>query len=124
MDRRSAKLSAIFLVFMVLASAADSSARVRIGTLAGVVVDAHGKPVAHATVTIQTSFGDHPNATHTDSDGRFRFARFRIGQYDLQAYSNGSFSPWLKRITIRPNRTTDVTLRMPPAADVVVNVRH
>jgi len=122
MDRRFAKLPAIFVVFMVLAFAAGSSARVRNGTLAGVVVDAHGKPVPHATVTIQTSFGDHPNATHTDSQGRFRFVRFRTGQYDLQAYSKGSFSPWLKRITIRSNRTTDVTLRMPPAPDVVVNV--
>jgi hypothetical protein len=124
MKRRSFALCVTILAFTGLAYSPLSDARVRVGTLAGVVVDAHGKPVPHATITIQTSFGDHPNATHADAQGRFRFARFRAGQYDLRAYSNGSFSPWVKRITIRWNRTTEVTLRMPPAADVVVSVTH
>jgi uncharacterized GH25 family protein len=108
----------------VFALATPSPAHVTNGTLAGIVVDAHGKPVPHATVTMQSSFGDRPNATHTDAQGRFQFARYRTGQYDLQAYAKGSFSPWLRRITIRSRRTTKVTLRMPPAADVVVNVTH
>lgn len=124
MNKRPVTLAALFLVVAVLGFAPISAARVHVGTLAGVVLDAHGKPVPHATVTMQTSYGDQPNATHTDADGRFRFARYRTGQYDLQAYAKGSFSPWLKRITIRTNRTTEVTLRMPPAADVVVNVTH
>lgn len=108
----------------LLGVSACAYAHVSVGTLAGVVVDAHGKPVPHATITLQTSFGDEPNATHADAHGHFRFARYRTGQYDLQAYANGAFSPWLRRITIHPNRTTKVTLRMPPKADVVVNVSH
>lgn len=124
MNKRSAALAALILTFAVLGWARISAARVHVGTLAGVVLDAHGKPVPHATVTMQGSFGDQPNATHTDTDGRFRFARYRTGQYDLQAYAKGSFSPWVRRITIRTNRTTEVTLHMPPAADVVVNVTH
>lgn len=124
MHRRSVALAAFILAFAVLAMPRVSSARVPVGTLAGVVLDANGQPVPHATVTMQTSFGDRPNATHTDVEGRFHFARYRTGQYDLQAYSKGSFSPWVKRITIRANRTTEITLRMPPAADVVVNVTH
>lgn len=122
MNRRVFILSRFVLALALLGLATASHARVRVGTLAGTVVDAHGKPVAHATITIQTSFGDHPNATHSDKQGRFQFARFRTGQYDLQAYSEGSFSKWLRRINIRSNHTTEVTLRMPPAADVVVNV--
>jgi len=106
----------------ILALATCSLAHVAVGTLAGVVVDAHGKPVPHATVTMQGSFGDQPNATHADSHGRFAFARYRTGQYDLQAYADGSFSPWLRRITIRSHRTTEVALHMPPKADVVVTV--
>ena len=86
----------------------------RIGTLAGVVLDAHGKPVADASVTMQTSDGVRPHATHTDSNGRFAFARFEIGQYDLRAYADGKFSEWDKRILIRANKTTDVTLRLAP----------
>jgi hypothetical protein len=114
----------ILPLFAVLAFAACSLAHVAVGTLAGIVVDAHGKPIPHATVTMQTSFGDRPNATHTDSRGRFQFVRYRTGQYDLQAYAGGSFSPWLRFIKIRSHRTTKVTLRMPPKADVVVNVSH
>lgn len=125
MSRRTLTPFAIILaVAATLVFASPSGARVRVGTLAGFVVDANGKPVPHATVTIQTSFGDHPNATHTDDAGRFQFARFRTGQYDLQAYAAGAFSPWLKRITIRSGHTTEVTLRMPPKPDVVVSVTH
>lgn len=110
------------LIAVFLSLAIATSARVRVGTLAGVVLDANGKPVPHATVTMQSSFGDRPNATHTDADGRFEFARYLTGQYDLQAYANGSFSPWVKRITIRSDHTTNVVLHMPPKADVIVNV--
>ncbi|MGH9718368.1 MAG: carboxypeptidase-like regulatory domain-containing protein [Candidatus Acidiferrales bacterium] len=109
-------------VVAILTIATCSLAHVSVGTLAGIVVDAHGKPVPHATVTMQGSFGDRPNATHADSHGRFQFARYLTGQYDLQAYAQGSFSPWLRRITIRPHRTTEVTLHMPPKADIVVKV--
>jgi uncharacterized GH25 family protein len=112
----------VLLLFAMLGAVTSLRAHVAVGTLAGTVVDAHGKPVPDATVTMQTSFGDRPNATHTDSHGRFQFARYRTGQYDLQAYAKGSFSPWLRRITVRSHRTTEVTLRMPPAPDVVVNV--
>ncbi|MGH9739882.1 MAG: carboxypeptidase-like regulatory domain-containing protein [Candidatus Acidiferrales bacterium] len=122
MNRRVCILSRFLLAFVLVGVATPSYARVRVGTLAGTVVDAHGRPVPHATVTIQTSFGDHPNATHTDEHGHFQFARFRTGQYDLQAYSKGAFSKWLKRINIRSNHTTKVIVRMPPAADVIVNV--
>ncbi|MGH9563857.1 MAG: carboxypeptidase-like regulatory domain-containing protein [Terracidiphilus sp.] len=124
MYRRIHILPVFILALAVFGSAAPSFARVRVGTLAGVVLDAHGKPVPHATITIQTSFGDKPNATHSDAAGHFQFSRFRTGQYDLQAYSQGSFSPWVKRITIRSNHTTEVTLRMPPKADVVVTVKR
>ncbi len=92
------------------------------GTLAGTVLDAKGRAVADATVTIQSSFGDRPNATHTDSGGHFEFARYQIGQYDVRAYSKGSFSDWMKRVTIRRNKTTEITLRLPPVADVIVPV--
>jgi len=95
--------------------------KVPIGTLAGTVLDAAGKPVADASVTIQTSDGLHPHATHTDANGHFEFDRWETGQYDLRAYSNGSFSEWDKHIVIRSKKTTEVTLRMPkPSVEKVV----
>jgi hypothetical protein len=93
-----------------------------IGTMAGTVLDARGKPVAGATVTMQTSDGSRPFATHTDADGRFEFARYRTGQYDLRAYARGMFSEWTKRISIRSGKTTEVILCLPPAADESVVV--
>lgn len=117
--KRSMCLMAL-LVALGLASAAY--ARVAIGTLAGTVLDAKGKPVAGATVTMQTSAGDYPHATHTDASGHFEFTRYETGQYDLRAYANGMFSEWVKRVSIRRGKTTKVTLHMPPAADVSVTV--
>jgi hypothetical protein len=113
----------VFLLFpVILGFAAAANARVRIGTIAGTVVDAHGRPVADATITMQTSYGQSPSATHTDAKGHFEFTRYETGQYDLRAYWHGMFSDWAKRVVIRSDKTTEITLRMPPAADITVNV--
>jgi Carboxypeptidase regulatory-like domain len=119
-----------FLVFLgallstlVLSESASPAVPVPTGTLAGTVLDSNGKPVAGAIVTIQASDGTQPNATHTDANGRFAFVRFETGQYDLQAYSKGSFSDWTKRVMIHSRKTTTVTLRMPPDATITVTVR-
>jgi Carboxypeptidase regulatory-like domain len=93
-----------------------------LGTVQGTVLDAHGKPVPEASVTIQTSDGLKPHATHTDSSGHYEFARYDAGQYDLRAYSKGQFSDWSKHIVIRPKKTTDVTLHMPPESTEKVNI--
>lgn len=85
-------------------------------------MDAQGKAVPEASVTIQTSDGLKPHATHTDASGHFEFARFDAGQYDVRAYSDGQFSDWSKRIVIRPKKTTEITLRMPPKSDEKVKV--
>lgn len=101
----------IALLITPLALKAQSR-REPVGILAGTVISARGKPVADATVTIQTSDGLHPHATHTDSKGHFRFARWETGQYDVRAYSNGVFSAWDKRVMIRRKKTTEITLRL------------
>ena len=85
-----------------------------LGAVEGTVLDAQGKAVTNASVTIQTSDGLHPHATHTDASGHFEFTRWDAGQYDLRAYSNGVFSEWAKRTVIRPKKTTELTLRLPP----------
>ena len=110
------KRSALFIIlFIVLATAIAVNARVPVGTLAGTVLDFQGRPVAHASVTIQTSYGQHPNATVTDKEGRFQFARYKTGEYDLRAAAGKVKSDWLQRIMIHSNRTTEVTLRLDPA---------
>ena len=105
----------ILLLISILGMSARTDAKVAIGILEGVVLDAQGKPVDYATVTIQTSDGNHPNLTRTDSDGHFEFTRFETGQYDLRAESAGLFSPWTRRISIHANKTAHVTLRLAPS---------
>ena len=116
------RLISVGLLMATLCLGAGMPPNAAIGTMAGTVVDAHGRPVAGATVTMQTSDGSRPYATHTDAEGHFAFARYRTGQYDLRAYWKGLFSDWTKRISIRSGKTTEVTLRLPPAADQSVVV--
>jgi hypothetical protein len=118
------RMMTIILGTLVIASLAFVAAaqKVPIGTLEGTVLDGQGNPVPDASVTIQTSDGLHPHATHTDANGHFQFARWMTGQYDLRAYSNGVFSEWDKRIMIRSKKTTKITLRLPKASDEKVVV--
>ena len=121
MPRRMTRIL-LALAIATLALVAAAQQPVPIGTLEGTVLDGKGKPVPDASVTIQTSDGLHPHATHTDSSGHFQFTRWETGQYDLRAYANGSFSEWNKRIMIRRNKTTKITLRMPRDSDEKVVV--
>ncbi len=106
------------LLFALIARAQH----VPVGILEGTVLDAQGKPVADASVTIQTSDGLHPHATHTDANGHFEFARWKAGEYDVRAYANGLFSAWDKHLMIRSKKATKITLRLPKGSDEKVTV--
>lgn len=103
----------LLLVTIAVGFAATTSARIPIGTLAGTVVDSHDRPVAGAAVTIQTSDGVQPYATHTDSAGHFEIRRLETGQYDLRASFKGAISDWTKRVMVHENKTTVVMLHLP-----------
>src|SRR5580704_4664490 len=98
--RRLGIFAALLVVFG-LAGTLPAQNLFGLGNLQGQVVDAHGKPVPDASVTIQTSDGLHPHATHTDANGHFEFTRFDAGQYDVRAYAKGVFSQWTKRVILR-----------------------
>ena len=91
-DAYAQRAMTLLLLATALGIASTASAKGPIGELTGMVLDSHGKPVADATVTMQSSDGKRPYATHTDASGHFKFARYETGQYDLRAYSNGMFS--------------------------------
>ena len=111
------------LLFAGLGFAFTAHAKGPIGNLMGTVLDSKGNPVPDATVTMQSSDGKEPYATHTDGTGHFKFERYETGQYDLRAYANGAFSEWVKRVSIRSKKTAEVTLRMPPPPDESVTVQ-
>ena len=57
--------------------------------LAGVVVDALGKPVAAASVVLQAQDGSSPERRVSDSTGKIDFTMLRAGGYSLSATSAG-----------------------------------
>ncbi len=109
------RIAIVILVAALLALTAPSNSGYALGNLGGHVVDKHGNPVVDAVVIVQTSDGEHPHATHTDTNGHFEFERYSPGQYDLRASYDSVFTDWMKRVLVRGGKTTDVTLRLPAA---------
>lgn len=70
------------------------------------------RPVAHASVSYQSSSGRAPHAVHTDRSGRFYISQLRSDNYDIRASARGIFSEWEKNITLRPGQSREVTLRL------------
>jgi hypothetical protein len=109
------QIAFLLLLLSIAGGTATKSAQVATGTLAGTVLDAQGKPVDYATVTMQTSDGDHPHLTRTDGEGHFEFARFQTGEYDVRAQASGIFSAWMKHVRIHSHKTTQITLELAAA---------
>jgi protocatechuate 3,4-dioxygenase beta subunit len=105
----------LMLALLFLTAAPNLHARIATGVLEGTVLDSSGHPLSGATVTIQTSDGNHPHATHTDAQGHFSFTHFATGQYDVRAYHQGAYSDWSKRIVIHAAKPASLTLRILPA---------
>lgn len=82
------------------------------GTLAGTVVGANGKPVAGSRVTLQDAGASHPDVTLTNAQGRFFFAELRHGYYDVRAYAGGAWSEWKHNIEVKTGKQTDVRLQV------------
>jgi len=101
-----------WILWIALAATTVQAGSVPVGTIEGTVIDAHGQPVAGASVVMQTSDGQHPHATHTGPTGHFQFTRFATGQYDLRAYFKGEYSDWVKRVPLRAKKPTEIRLRL------------
>jgi len=88
------------------------------GSLIGTVIGPNDKPVANAVVTYQPGGGEAPRIVRTDANGKFSIPKIRVDNYDVRASGNGVFSEWEKNISIKPNQTRSVTLRMVYAKEV------
>lgn len=71
---------------------------VRAATLRGVVIDATGPGIPHASV--QLFSGDHEWQATTDSMGAFAFSDLAAGTYDLEAYAFNFDRRSIENITI------------------------
>ena len=110
----------VLLALALAAARGVSAAPQRRGssTLSGVVLGPDDKPVAHASVSYQSSGGNAPHAVHTDSQGRFTISSLRADSYDLRASGKGVSSEWEKNIPLRSGQTKSVTLRLIYAKEI------
>jgi hypothetical protein len=107
---KKSAIAAFLLVTLAFIAAAQETGGM--GTLAGVVLNAQRKPVAGATVTMQSASGGSPHATKTNSQGRFFFPELIHGYYDLRATHNGLVSEWKHIIEVSVGKQTEVELQL------------
>jgi hypothetical protein len=111
--RRALLFITIFLLALVAARGVSAAPQHKgSATLSGIVLGPDDRPVAHASVSYQSSSGNAPHAVHTDSRGRFTISKLGADNYDLRASGKGVFSVWEKNISLRSGETKDVTLRL------------
>jgi len=111
---RAATIFAAILLFAMFAFASRAQDSGGMGTLAGVVLS-QGKPVAGASVIMQTANGDGPRATKTNSQGRFFFPELIHGYYDVRAADKGRVSDWKHNVEVNVGKQTEVKLQLSSA---------
>src|SRR5712692_177966 len=111
--RRALVLITFFLLALVTARGVSAAPqRKGSSTLSGVVLGPDDRPVAHASVSYQSSGGAAPHVVRTDSSGHFTISKLKADDYDLRASGKGVFSEWEKNIPLRSGETKNVTLHL------------
>jgi tetratricopeptide (TPR) repeat protein len=87
------------------------------GTLQGRVRDSTGTPVANAAVFLQIATGKQTRTTqaditHTDMDGKYRFAALRAGAYTLRVEMNGYGEAIVGPVSLGQKEMKDIDLTL------------
>ncbi|HXX46295.1 MAG TPA: carboxypeptidase-like regulatory domain-containing protein [Candidatus Acidoferrales bacterium] len=85
-----------------------------LGTIGGQVLNASGKPVVGAHVTLQTTEGHHLQTVDTNEQGRFWFASLPEGQYSVRATYEDRVSEWRQGLWVAPGEQTSIVLHLRP----------
>ena len=111
---RHAKFFVAILLLMLLATRGGFAAPQGKGSaiLTGTVLGPDDRPVAHASVSYQSSGGRAPHAVRTDARGQFTITKLRADNYDIRASGKGVFSEWEKNVSLRTGQTKELTLRL------------
>jgi hypothetical protein len=117
--RRALLIIAILLLALVAGRGVSGAPQSRgSATLSGVVLGPDDRPVAHASVSYQSSSGNAPHAVHADAHGHFTIAKLKADNYDLRASGKGVFSVWEKNVNLKSGQTKDITLRLIYAKEI------
>jgi len=102
-------------LFLVAALFLPAFPQKQTGTIAGRVLDAGGKPLPGATVSISGAVFMGISSFVTTETGLFRFAGLNPGPYELRAEMPGFKSYVLKDIIVDVGRTTEISLQLEEA---------
>jgi hypothetical protein len=111
-------LSVFLFTLAALSSVSAMPQHKGTSTLSGVVLGPDDKPVAHASVSYQSSGGNGAHVVRTDSHGRFSITKLRADNYDLRASGKGVFSEWEKNVNLRAGATKELTLQLVYAKEI------
>jgi len=111
-------LSILLLALLAVRGVSAAPQHEGSSTLSGVVLGPDDKPVAHASVSYQSSNGSAPHVVRTDSQGHFAISKLKADNYDLRASGKGVFSEWEKNIRLRSGETKDLTLHLVYAKEI------
>jgi hypothetical protein len=111
--RRTIVFVSIFMFMLAVVSTMSAKPQHKgTSTLSGVVLGPDDRPVAHASVSYQSSGGNGAHVVRTNSQGRFNITKLKADNYDLRASGKGVFSEWEKNVNLRSGATKEVTLRL------------
>ena len=117
--RRAPLFFAILLLAFVVAGGVWAAPQSKhSATLSGVVLGPDDRPVAHASVSYQSSSGNAPHAVHADAHGHFAITQLKADNYDVRASGKGVFSAWEKNVSLKSGQTKDITLRLIYAKEI------
>jgi hypothetical protein len=117
--RRAFVLIAVFLLALVAVRGVSGAPQSKgSATISGVVLGPDDRPVAHASVSYQSSGGSGAHVVRADSHGHFAITKLKADAYDLRASGKGVFSDWEKNVNLRSGQSRSVTLRLIYAKEI------
>src|SRR5437899_12981986 len=110
--RRTLVFLSIFLLTLVAVRGVSAAPQGKgSSTLSGVVLGPDDRPVAHASVSYQSSRGAAPHVVRTDSQGHFTLSQLKADHYDLRASGKSGFCEWEKNVDCRSRASDELALR-------------
>jgi hypothetical protein len=106
MIRRGVILLLLALPLQLAAQQAMNAASV-----AGIVEDPAGAPLAGITVTMRNLERNQTQSAATDAHGRFRFPRLTVGEYELSAIADG-YAPVQQSLRLAIGAALEIPLRL------------
>jgi tetratricopeptide (TPR) repeat protein len=106
---------AALVFFALLPLCLHAQERGQSASLRGAIRDSQGKPVAGATIHLQSSDPTAAQTARTDSQGNYQFAALRGGVYVLRAQMTGYSITEIPSLFLGPKESKNVDLILLPA---------